>query len=105
MNKEERDKFEELRELNEIVIKFARRVVHDMAHMHGDLCKHREIYPSSDEWWDRIQMWKAVFYPENGPKNYRSELCLKNARLEGMLEKYRKLLTEHKIPDPYFMDF
>lgn len=103
MNDVEREKFEELKELNLILTKFGRRVVHDMAHMHDNLCPHREIFPSSEEWSDKIDMWKSVFYPDDGRKDYRLQMHQEMDDLERQIRGYQKILYEHNIPDPYFM--
>lgn len=101
MNDEE---FRELKELNEMAIKFSRRMFHDMSHMVYDLPDNNtHMSLSKEEWTERLDLWRAIVYPDNGLKNYRVKLVQDNDRLERMVEGYAILLSKNGIPDPYFM--
>ncbi len=92
------EQFEIQREMLELAIKAGRRMMHDFDHMLNEV-------PDDNEWKkeyrERGRHWRSIFYPDDGMKNYRSELHKEIARLGNRLSVAHKLLIEHKIdPNP-----
>lgn len=86
------------KEMLELTIKAGRRLMHDFNHMLNEIPEtstEKEMYSS------RGKMWGDIFYPDDGPKNYRSSLHQEIIELEFKLNRAKKLLVENNIdPDP-----
>lgn len=90
------DNYTELKELLELTIKAGRRCAHDLKHA------THEIYRNGDNemyelFRNRADYWKTVFYPEDGPKNYRAGLHHEISDLEYKVEKLRQQLLDNGI--------
>ena len=93
-----KEQFDIQAELLELSIKAGRRAVHDFDHLlnqcelsEGDKAFFRE----------RLDMWKKIFYPDDGMKNYRAKLHYDINYLQTQLDVAQKLLREHGIdPEP-----
>lgn len=84
------------RELFELTVKAGRRCAHDLAHA-------IDSDPDADNrkfMRQRLDVWRIIFYPDNGPKNYRARIHQTIHDQESTIETLRKLLKSHNIPDP-----
>lgn len=81
------------RELFELLVKAARRCNYDLNHAADNITDEtlREMFRK------RFAMWKAIFEPANGIKDYRSKLYMQKAMLEVKLERAIELLDKNKI--------
>jgi hypothetical protein len=88
------------KEMLELAIKAGRRAVHDFDH----LLNEAKLDPTiREEFQQRVTMWKEIFYPDKGPKNYRSTLHQEIINLQFRLSRAHQLLKEHGIdPEPHF---
>lgn len=86
-----------LREQHALLLLAARRCMHDLSHAANDLSMHDQ--EASRLYRERVGVWRGVFYPDNGPKNYRHELHLEIHRLEGQVARMRALCIDRGI-DP-----
>lgn len=90
------------KELLELTIKAGRRLMHDFDHLLNELPKSNI---NKKEYEERAKLWRDIFYADNGPKNYRTELHLIIDRLEikcSMLEDRLKKYGLNHIDDlPY----
>lgn len=77
LNKEE---FEIQRELLELSIKSGRRLMHDFNHLIDELPNN---HPSKKMYRERAEIWQSIFYPDNGMKNYRTQLHVEIDRLNS----------------------
>jgi len=84
-----------LREQLRLVIKAARRCSHDLEHCSDGVAKQED----REHWRARAQMWQAIFYPDDGPKDYRDELHRKIWSLEFERDRLRALVKAHGIDD------
>lgn len=83
-----------LKEMLELSIKAGRRMYHDYKHMLSEISPDNHFY---DEFKERGKIWRSIFYPDNGMKDYRSELHMTIIRLENSLSVANKKLKEHGI--------
>jgi len=97
---------EELVELNEMLIKFGRRVTHDLNHTlsawGGDLDLLERCGEKPDRFlYDHVKIkvvhWKHVFYPTHGAKNYRSEVYSALEKSEAEVRRLVKLCEAHGL--------
>lgn len=88
---------DDLIELNELLIMAGRSVTHDLDHVVGTLEMEVDDTFLTDLMYDRLKVWKAVFYPDKGPKNYRSELHKELFDLEREVGRLERLCKEHDI--------
>jgi hypothetical protein len=92
------DQFQIQKEMLELVIKAGRRLMHDFDHMLNEVPKDN---PFKKDFQERAQLWRDIFYPDNGAKNYRSRLHQELMNLEFELSRTKRLLQHHGIdPDP-----
>lgn len=93
----------EMRELLELTTKAARRCTHDLGHCADDIWMYRnrgeEATAAAEDWHKRAEMWGVIFYPDRGPKNYRSEMHLEISRLECEVTRLRDLLRANLLAD------
>jgi hypothetical protein len=83
-------------ELLELTIKAGRRLMHDFHHLLSEVPddnQFKEVYTK------RAAMWKGIFYPDDGPKNYRASLHYEISNLEMENSRLKALLKKHGI-DP-----
>jgi hypothetical protein len=73
-------------ELLELMIKAGRRVMHDFEHAVNEIPKNN---PFREDFLESVRGWHTVFYPDRGPKNYRSELHHTIIRLENTMAVMR----------------
>ena len=103
---------DELVELNEMLTKFGRRVTHDLDHAlsswGADLGMLERCGESPNRFlYDRVRTktehWRDVFYPDHGPKNYRSEIYAALEKSEAEVARLVKLCKanglDHEDPD------
>ena len=91
----------------DLSIKAGRRVVHDLDHCISDLgmacymLEREGIRPlkTADVYRNRSNMWRSIFYPLKGMKNYRSEMLAEQMRLEDEIRRLKKLCADNGI-DP-----
>jgi hypothetical protein len=85
------------KELMELTIKAARRVLHDFDHLLNEV----QAVEIRNEFRERARMWKTIFYPDDGNKNYRSKLHYVISELEMKVSAAHKLLKDNNIdPEP-----
>jgi len=84
---------EAMREQLELTCKAARRCAHDLAHA-ADMVRE-EAWAA--EFRTRASNWLTVFYPANGPKDYRAQLHRDIARLELRIGDLETLCRAHGI--------
>jgi len=93
------DQFAIQKELLELTIKAGRRLMHDFDHMLNEIPndnKEKAMYE------DMAKHWRSIFYPDDGNKNYRTQLHRVIENLEKDLAVAHKLLIEHGIdPEPH----
>lgn len=82
------------KEMLELVIKAGRRLMHDFKHMLDEVPNNNAF---KDTYQQRAKIWENIFYPDNGPKNYRSSLHQEIMRLEFELKRTKDLLKKHGI--------
>jgi hypothetical protein len=82
------------KETLELVIKAGRRLMHDFDHLLNEVPKGNDQKSMYEQ---RAKLWRNIFYPDDGPKNYRSTLHQEIMNLEYQLSKAKKLLIEHGI--------
>lgn len=93
------DQFEIQKELLELSIKAGRRMMHDYKHMLSEIPANNV---NRQEFQQRGKIWESIFYPDNGMKNYRSELHLEIDNLRISLKIAQDLLIKHGIdPEPH----
>jgi hypothetical protein len=86
-------------EMLELSIKAGRRLMHDFKHLLNE-CPEGGFF--KEEFKERGEMWEAIFYPDDGMKNYRSRLHQRIMDLEFNLERARKTLKDNGIdPDSH----
>lgn len=89
------------RELYELLLKAARRCNHDLAHAADDIMMSvRDRKEAAEMWNERANMWHGIFYPDNGPKDYRSSMHREIWQLESTVKRLYAVLDEHGIADP-----
>lgn len=91
------------RELLRLTVRAARRCVHDLEHAASEIpdLQQAALFRA------RASMWRQVFYPAGGPKDYRDDLHREIARLEREVERLRLLCAEHGVDaaDPQSIPF
>lgn len=90
------DQVEIQKELLEITIKAGRRLMHDFNHMLSEVPKENMFLK---EYQERAQIWHDIFYPDDGPKNYRNNLHIIIDNLDSKLSRAHNQLIKHGI-DP-----
>lgn len=93
---EQEDLFLIQKELLELTIKAGRRLMHDFYHLLSEVPDNNQFKKVYTE---RAEMWKTIFYSDDGPKNYRARLHLDLDNLEMENNRLKRLLKAHKI-DP-----
>lgn len=89
-------------ELNEMLIKFGRRVTHDLDHslsrgsIHSLHSNDLDSY-LVDRLRDRCAQWKAIFYPVFGAKDYRSRIHNENEKLSKEVARLKMLCEQNGI--------
>lgn len=92
------EQFNIQKELLEITIKAGRRLMHDFDHLLNEVPQDNEF---KKDYEDRAKMWRVIFYPDDGSKNYRTKLHQTIIHLEVQLGIAQKLLKELGIdPEP-----
>lgn len=92
------DQFQIQKEMLELCIKAGRRLMHDYQHMLNEVPDDNYF---KKEYRERGNMWKDIFYPDDGMKNYRTRLHQVIMNLEFDLDRAKRLLKEHGIdPNP-----
>lgn len=84
-------------ELLELMVKAGRRCAHDLAHAASLIGMQEPPRELVDELNRRAEEWRAVFYPDGGPKNYRARLHDKIEQLQDRVDELEKLCVEHGI--------
>ncbi len=86
----------ELIELNEMLIKFGRRVTHDLEHAVSELSRNKDsyLYPTLKV---KVRYWRNVFYADKSGKNYRSEIYRNLDKAEKEIERLKNLCESHGI--------
>lgn len=74
--------------LLELVIRSARRCAHDLDHAASLLFMSQPPRELAEALHSRAQHWRQVFYPLNGPKDYRDRL---NAEIDGLTARIKQL--------------
>jgi hypothetical protein len=87
------------KEMLDLMIKAGRRLMHDFDHMLDEIPSDNIF---REEYKERAAMWRTIFYPDNGAKNYRSELLQTIMDLESKLDRANNALLKHGI-DPRFL--
>jgi len=82
------------KDLLELAIKSGRRVLHDLDHVISDLPTD---HPFKKDYRERAKMWHTVFYPDNGMKNYLTEMHYQIRRLEVELSVAKDKLKLYGI--------
>ena len=88
------DQIEMLQEMLELSIKAGRRMMHDYNHMLDEIPNDNMFKEDFEE---RAKIWRSIFYPDNGMKNYRAELHREIETLEWKLTQANKKLKEHGL--------
>lgn len=83
-----------LQEMLELSIKAGRRMYHDYKHMLSEIPSDNRFY---DDFKERGEIWRSIFYPDNGMKNYRADLHREMEQLEWKLSQANKQLKEHGL--------
>lgn len=89
----------DLKQLNELIIKSARRCAYDLSHAAstistlgpGDIPEEYHVFR------ERADYWKSVFNPADGGKNYRSSLGNEIMELEAEVTRLQRLCKENNI--------
>ncbi len=90
--------FDFQKEMLDLSIKSGRRLMHDYKHMLSEVPEDNMFKKDFQE---RGEMWESIFYPDNGMKNYRSELVQTIMNLEFELSRAKEQLKKHNIdPNP-----
>lgn len=84
-------------ELLELIVKAGRRVTHDLEHAAADIMLCMDRKAASDMWHARSQMWRKIFYPANGAKDYRHRLHSEIFKLEDDVKKLKQQLISAGI--------
>ena len=82
------------KEMLELAIKSGRRLMHDFDHLLRELPKDHFFREDYEE---RAKMWHTVFYPDNGMKDYLTELHMTIRRLDIELSVAKDKLKKHGI--------
>jgi hypothetical protein len=89
------------RGLFELTIKAARRCAHDLEHCAADVwyaSRRPEVgVEQSRKWHEHAQHWQAIFYPDNGMKNYHASIVNKLEAAEATIDKLREHCKKHGI--------
>jgi len=86
------------KEMLELAIKSGRRLLHDFDHLLQDIPKDHFF---REDYKERSQMWHTVFYPDNGMKDYLTELHMTIRRLDVELRIAKDQLKKYNIdPNP-----
>lgn len=96
----------ELRQLNELVIKSARRCAYDLRHAASYIAMTEPVSglpPECEIFHERARYWLSVFNPADGGKNYHSTLGNEISKLELEVERLEKLCRDNNI-DPTHPD-
>jgi hypothetical protein len=94
MEEKNEDLIQFQKEMLDLMIKAGRRLMHDFDHM------LREIPADNifkEDYEERAAMWRTIFYPDNGAKNYRSEMHQTIMNLEFELERAKTVLEKHNL--------
>lgn len=97
-----RDTAAELRQLNELMVKSARRCAYDLRHAASYLSmtgENGKIPPECEIFHERSRHWLSVFNPADGGKNYRSKLINDIEELHDEVDRLEKLCRDNNI-DP-----
>lgn len=98
----------ELYELNEMLLKFGRRVTHDLEHLASEArfqnlrLERVGLEPQTyilDRIHKKLDLWRRVFYFDHGGKNYRSSIHRENDKLNKEVDRLTKLCITNNI-DP-----
>ncbi len=77
--------------------------MHDFDHLLQELPQGN----IKNEFEERAKLWRDIFYSDNGPKNYRTQLHLEIDRLSVSLSSARKALKDagliHTDDLPYYL--
>jgi len=82
------------KEMLELTIKAGRRMMHDFKHAIDEI---PSVNPNKGMFQERAKIWGNIFYPDDGPKNYRSSLHLEITNLELEILRLKKILESHNI--------
>jgi len=97
-----RDIFEIREQTLELVIKAGRRLMHDFKHLLDEMPND---YKGKQTYRERAEMWEDIFYPDNGPKNYRSSMHLRIMDLERDNARLIKLLEDNGLDPNLYLPF
>lgn len=78
----------------ELAIKSGRRLLHDFDHLLSELPKDHFF---KEDFKERSQMWHTVFYPDDGMKNYLTELHYQIRRLDVENSTLKERLEKHNL--------
>lgn len=82
------------KDLLELSIKSGRRLLHDFDHLLSELPKDHFF---KDDFKERSKIWHSVFYPDNGMKNYLTQMHYDIRFLEIKLRSAEEKLKKHGI--------
>lgn len=89
---------DDLIDLNEMLLKFGRRVTHDLQHAIVHMDNDSSLKPL---FYERVEHWKSIFYFDKGPKDYHSEIHKVINGLEMENDRLKRLCEKNGInPDP-----
>lgn len=80
-----------LKEMLDLSIKAGRRMMHDFNHMLDEVPEDNRF---KEDFRERAKIWRSIFYPDNGMKNYRAELHKEIEELEWQLRQAKEKLKE-----------
>lgn len=83
----------------DLILKAARRCAHDLAHCADDVHSAgmgSAPFMTPGEWHERAQHWRAVFYPDGGPKDYEARIRLE---YEREIARLKRALRDAELPD------
>lgn len=90
----------ELRQLNELMVKSARRCAYDLRHAASYLSMSSpdgKLPPECEIFHERSRYWLSVFNPADGGKNYRTQLGNEIDKLQDEVERLEKLCRDNNI--------
>lgn len=105
----------DLYELNEMLLKFGRRVTHDLEHALSswNSDRYRAGYeplrenPLGQRLYSKAALWRKIFYFDHGQKDYRSKIHNRADKLEDEIGRLKRLCIANGIDptDPDEMPF
>lgn len=82
------------KQMLELSIKSGRRLMHDFQHLLDEVPNDN---PSKKLFIERGEIWKSIFYPDNGMKDYLTDMHYRIRNLEIKLSVAQDKLREHGI--------